>query len=69
MTRTGINGILTGLAALIACMAGCSSMTHTPDHTPLDPGMINHVVLITLNDPSDAAELRTDCDEMLSRIP
>lgn len=65
MIKTGHTCILFCLAALMVCAAGCS----TGNHTPHDPGTINHIVLITLNDPSDAAELQADCDEMLSTIP
>ena len=50
--------------ALTACLVGCA----TPQ-TPFDPGRVNHVVLITLEDPSEAEALQTDCDTMLSTIP
>ena len=36
---------------------------------PLDPGLINHVVLITLEEPSDATELEDDCERLLKHIP
>lgn len=41
----------------------------TQTRTPIDPGRINHVVLITLADPSDAWELKGDCDRLLRPIP
>ena len=65
MIKTARTSILCSLGALLICAGGCS----TGQQTPHDPGTINHVVLITLNDPSDAAELQADCDEMLSTIP
>lgn len=54
--------------AAAASLAGCSatSATHTP---PERPAVINHVVFIKLRDPSDAAALRTDSEQRLSRIP
>lgn len=56
--------LVTGAMTLTACLLGCSTSP-----TPYDPGLINHVVLITLEDPSEAEALQTDCDTMLSTIP
>ena len=58
------NACLVGALALMAGVVGCS----TPSH-PIDPGQINHVVLITLEDPEEAKALQSDCDQMLSTIP
>lgn len=64
MKRNRTWRLVTGAVALTACLLGCST-----SQTPYDPGLINHVVLITLEDPSEAEALRTDCDTMLSTIP
>ena len=56
--------LISSMVVLATCLTGCSTR-----HVPHDPGMINHVVLITLEDPSEAEALRADCDSMLSTIP
>jgi len=56
--------LVSSLVVLATCLTGCSM-----PHVPHDPGTINHVVLITLEDPSEADALRADCDDMLSTIP
>lgn len=45
-------------------LVGC-----TQTRTPIDPGRINHVVLIKLADDVDAPELESDCDRLLKTIP
>lgn len=55
---------LTTMVALTTALLGCVT-----SHPPFDPGTINHVVLITLEDPADAEALQTDCDRMLATIP
>ena len=52
------------MAAGCLAVAGCSNLTK-----PIDPGAINHVVLISLTDPSSSAELEADCERLLKPIP
>ena len=59
------NPCLSGaLLALMLPLLGCAS-----PRRPFDPGLISHVVLITLEDPEDAGALQNDCEQMLSTIP
>lgn len=66
-SRTNLLPPALALAAA-AALAGCaaSPSKHAP---PERPALINHVVFIKLRDPSDAAALRTDSEQRLSRIP
>lgn len=60
--------IRTQLLPLIAStvlVAGCAQKTHQP----MDPGAINHVVLFTLQDPSQGEALQRDCAARLKHIP
>lgn len=62
--RAVIPSLLAGLALTVA---GCSAPETRSG--PIDPGLINHVVLITLEDPGDARELERDCEALLAGIP
>lgn len=52
------------LGSLSLAAVGCSTQTR-----PIDPGLINHVVLFKLGDPADIEALKRDCDELLKPIP
>lgn len=56
------------LAAAIS-LVGCSETVIRGEGGPRSAPPITHVVLIELADPSQAAELERDCNEMLPRIP
>ncbi len=69
-TQTSRTNLLPPTLALAAAaaLAGCAATS--PTHTqPARPAVINHVVFIKLRDPSDAAALRSDSEQRLSRIP
>jgi hypothetical protein len=51
-------------ACLLLLAAGCS-----PLHAPINPGAINHVVLVELRNPADAGEFEADCSRLLAPIP
>jgi len=55
-------------ALILAGLAGLSSGCGT-NPRPFDPGLINHVVLFTLQEKDDIAELERDCDQFLRQIP
>ncbi len=55
-------------ALILAGLAGLSSGCGT-NARPFDPGLINHVVLFTLQEKGDIAELERDCDQFLRQIP
>lgn len=55
---------LSSVLALTLLMGGCAAQ-----HTPIDPGKINHVVLFNLKDASMTTELMEDCDTHLKSIP
>ncbi len=52
-------------ALLLLAAAGCAAAPPRP----LRPARINHVVLFKLKDPSEAAQLIHDCNELLKAVP
>jgi hypothetical protein len=69
-TQPSRNNLLPASLALVAttALAGCAATSAT-NAPPPRPAAINHVVFIKLRDPSDAAALRSDSEQRLSRIP
>ena len=53
-------------ATIAGALLATGCMQARPPH---DPGAINHVVLITLSDPSEADALEADCARLLKPIP
>ena len=60
--RTLILGLSLAFGALIP--GGCARQA-----APIDPGLINHVVLITLENDQEGPELEQDCERLLRPIP
>ena len=51
----------------LATTGGCA---HGLKHDPTaNQGTINHVVLLTLKDPSETEQVLKDCKELLSQVP
>ena len=52
------------LLTMTVATAGCANRSQ-----PLDPGLINHVVLFNLQEKADIPELERDCAEFIRQIP
>jgi hypothetical protein len=60
--------IIVGALVMMTSFVACRSSSPSTQQI-LRPARINHLAFFKLRDPADAAELISDCDDKLSKIP